>query len=389
MATFELETSDDCENLAGRMREAEPQDVTSRARERAGPTQRLGQESPSAVAPATSGCHSTETETTLTTPCLSVVIVNYYQWRNTATLVSQLRRSRLMQSQVAEVLIVDNHSPHDPIASKLRRCPGVSLRRWGRNRGFARAVNEGIRLSQGEWVLLLNPDMSLPPDFLDRVLAEAEKILADDPMTGIIGFGLKHEDGSEQLSTGRFPTLETTLAGLIRPRAKRKYQAIHTQGKGRVDWVTGCCMLIHRSCLESLGGLDQDFFLYYEDVDLCRRAANAGFSVWFTPVTGAVHLNPLHRRAVPAALRVVTRHSLLTYGLKHWPRWQFVFLSKVIEWEAACRRLVAKTRGDRTAAKLFGRLQHIVLQMRKGEKRSARKKLLRVTRTACFYPESQ
>ncbi|MGF1579295.1 MAG: glycosyltransferase family 2 protein [Gemmataceae bacterium] len=389
MATFELETSVGWENSASPARNIELHEPVSCeiGLKLAGP--RTLAKPASERQPVTSGHLSRNESLRLDTPDLSVVIVNYYQWKNTAMLVSQLRRCDLMRSQAAEVLIVDNHSPHDPIVSKLRRCPGVSLRRWGRNRGFSRAVNEGVRLSRGEWVLLLNPDMSLPPDFLDQVLTEAKAILAEDQTTGIIGFGLKDEDGSEQLSTGQFPTFAGTLAGLFRSRAKRKYCSLPGQGKGRVDWVTGCCMLVRRSCLDALGGLDQDFFLYYEDVDLCRRATEAGYTVWFTPATRAIHLNPLHRRAVPATLRVVTRHSLLTYGLKHWSRWQFFLLAKIIQWEATCRKLLAHARGDRTAVKLFGRLQHITKQMREGHKRSARKNLMRVTKTACFYQESQ
>src|SRR5262249_41639608 len=74
---------------------------------------------------------------------LSVVVVNYRQWENTTALVRQLRASRGVRNGSAEVVVVDNHSGPHPLAARLRRWPGVSLRRWGRNRGFARAVNEG------------------------------------------------------------------------------------------------------------------------------------------------------------------------------------------------------------------------------------------------------
>src|SRR5713101_10187022 len=79
-------------------------------------------------------------------PALSVVIVNYHQWGETADLVRQLARSDCLSSGKAEVVVVDNHSPANPIAGWLRRRRGVSLRRWSSNRGFARGVNEGCRL---------------------------------------------------------------------------------------------------------------------------------------------------------------------------------------------------------------------------------------------------
>src|SRR5262245_23910272 len=99
-------------------------------------------------------------------PRLSVVIVNYRQWENTARLVAQLLSSGEARREV-EVIVVDNHSPDHPLASRLRRWPGVSVRRWDENRGFARAANEGVRLSRADWLLLLNPDMTITGGFLE------------------------------------------------------------------------------------------------------------------------------------------------------------------------------------------------------------------------------
>ncbi len=112
-------------------------------------------------------------------PRLSVVVVNYLQWQDTAALVRQLRATPALRHGAAEVVIVDNDSPWDPLIRALRRLPGVSLRRWRSNRGFAQAVNEGVRLSRGDWVLLLNPDMTLEPGFLDKALARAEELARD------------------------------------------------------------------------------------------------------------------------------------------------------------------------------------------------------------------
>src|SRR5581483_6102050 len=111
---------------------------------------------------------------TLVGPRLSVVIVSYRNWHDTARLVRQLRDGNELAAERAEITIVDNHSPAHPIAKRLRRTPGVALRRWGRNRGFARAVNEGCRLSRGDWFLLLNPDTTLSEGFLDGVLELAD-----------------------------------------------------------------------------------------------------------------------------------------------------------------------------------------------------------------------
>src|SRR4051812_38748887 len=86
-------------------------------------------------------------------PRLSVVIINYCQWGNTLRLVRQLHRSAAVRGGAVEVLVVDNHPPTPPLTATLRRRRHVSVRRWRRNRGFARAANEGLRLGRGEWVL--------------------------------------------------------------------------------------------------------------------------------------------------------------------------------------------------------------------------------------------
>jgi GT2 family glycosyltransferase len=313
-------------------------------------------------------------------PCLTVVIVNYHQWENTAALTGQLRASDTLRRGAAEVVIVDNDARPHPLAGLLRRAPGVSMRRWGRNRGFARAVNEGCRLGRGEWLLLLNPDMSVRPEFLDGVLTQAERVRAADPRAGIVGFALRNSDGSRQLSSGPFPTLVSTLGRLALPRARRKYRPVPGGQRCRVEWVTGCCLLVHRDCLDSVGGLDEDFFLYYEDVDLCRRARARGWSVWYEPAQAAVHHHPLHSRPVPPALRLIARHSLLTYALKHWPRRQALVLAGIIRLEAWARQLKAWRHGDDGAAGIFREVRAITADLAAGRRAKARRRLLRVAR---------
>jgi GT2 family glycosyltransferase len=309
-----------------------------------------------------------------------VVVVYYHHWQETAKLVRQLRAAPALRRGAAEVVVVDNHSPGHPLVPRLRRLGGVSLRRWGRNRGFAAAVNEGCRLSRGDWLLLLNPDMTFEPGFLDLVLAYAERLGGADMGVGIVGFRLRNPDGSRQPSAGPFPTLGRTLARLLLPRSRRKYNLLPGASRGPVDWVTGCCLLVRRSCWEDLGGFDRDFFLYYEDVDLCRRARARGWAVCHEPALSAVHHHPLHARPVPAHLRVITRHALLTYGLKHWPGWQFRVLAGVVAAEAWWRQRRARRRGDGAAAAAFAALRRIAGDLVRGRPAAAGRRLQRVVR---------
>ncbi|MCI0681701.1 MAG: glycosyltransferase family 2 protein [Gemmataceae bacterium] len=313
-------------------------------------------------------------------PRLSVVIVNYRQWEPTAELVRQLLASACVRRGDAEIVIIDNHSPAHPLAKKLRRLPQVSLRRWGKNHGFARAVNEGCRLSQGDWFLLLNPDTTLSEGFLDSALAVADQLAAADDRAGsdragIVGFHLRDSDGGQQLSSGPFPTLLSTLARLAVPRRRRKYRPVRGADRQPVAWVTGCCLLVRRACLHDLGGLDERFFLYYEDVDLCLRARAHGWSVWYEPNLAVVHHHPLHSRPVPAALRLVTRHSLLTFGAKHWPRWQFRLLARIVAAETWTRRAWAWWRGDVQQANSFRELNAVVASLLHDDEAAARRRL--------------
>jgi GT2 family glycosyltransferase len=312
-------------------------------------------------------------------PRLSVVLVNYRQWEDTERLVRQLLSMGTVARGDAEIVIIDNHSPAHPALTGLRRCPGVSVRRWERNHGFARAANEGCRLSRGGWLLLLNPDMSVSPGFLDQVLAAAERWWAAEPRAGILGFQLCHTDGSLQRSAGPFPTLAGTLARLALPRAWRKY-LLRTGGRRAVPWVSGCCLLVRQECFADLGGFDPDFFLYYEDVDLCRRAWARGWSVWYEPAVTLIHHRPLHTRRVPAHLRLVTRHALLTYAAKHWPRWQVGLLAAVVRGEARCRRLLAQQAGDRVAGAVFGDLAALAVDLTRSRRRAAGRRLRRAIR---------
>ncbi len=292
-------------------------------------------------------------------PQLSVVIVNYRQWGNTARLTRQLLASDANRRGLAEIVIVDNHSPAHPARRRLRRMPGVSVRCFGQNRGFARGVNEGCRLSRGDWFLLLNPDVVLPPDQVDGVLEHAERILAEDPAVGAIGFQLRHADGSRQGSVGKFPTLARALFGLLRPRSERKCPSPLSRERGKVAWVSGCGLLVRRDCLQQLGGFDPRFFLYYEDVDFCHRARAAGWSIWFEPDVRLTHSRPLHTRAVRARLRLLTRHALLSYAAKHWPAWEFRAVTALIWLEALGRERRSRRRGSKHSANLFRRLRSL------------------------------
>jgi len=285
-------------------------------------------------------------ESAKSSPFVSVVIVNFCQWDNTAALAGQLGESLALGDGGAEIFVIDNGSPDSPASHELNGVAACRLRRNKANLGFARAVNEAALRTAGDWLLLLNPDTAVPPGFLDSLSAFCRTAADDAARLGVIGLGLRHADGSPQASAGPDPTFLRTLAGLLLPRRVRKCRH-QRPGDGRVavDWVTGCGMLIRRDCWKSLAGFDADFFLYYEDADFCARARENGWEVAYDPTLTIRHLRPLHTRAVPAELRLMTRHALLTFAAKRWRRWQAKALAGIVWAEAVARGATAKLRG--------------------------------------------
>jgi GT2 family glycosyltransferase len=273
--------------------------------------------------------------------------VNYRRATETAALVRQLQADTLLQDWL-ELMVVDN-SAADPIAEPLTGMPGVRLLKQRANLGFAAGVNRGYQASRGEWLLVLNPDMVLCTGFTDMLIGAVRELRREasaDHQVGVVGFQLRNRDGTPQQSVGFFPSLGRLLAGLLRPRRVRKYSSEELLERARVPWVTGGCLLIKRSCMQALGGFDEDFFLYYEDVDLCRRAAQLGWAVCYEPALRAVHLDPLqNRKPVPAPLWAITRHASLTYFRKHVSDRQTAGLSWIIRCESWLRELAARLRG--------------------------------------------
>ncbi len=330
-------------------------------------------------------------QTSTAAPAVSVVIVNFCQWRNTARLVSQLRHSTACRTGAAEIIVVDNHSPFHPVVRKLESTPGVTIRRFHRNLGFARAVNRGVNMPHepprrgrrrpgtarppSDWILLLNPDVTVRDGFLDEVVATGEKLVAGEPTVGVVGFRMRNRDGSDQASSGPFPSLFRTLAGLLLPRSRRKCTHRREPYRRSVDWVTGGCLLVRRDCFRQLGGLDEAFFLYYEDVDFCRRATTAGWRVCFDPSLEVTHHWPLHARRVPPPLRLMTRHALLTYARKHWTGWRTRVLNALVWGEAVARQAWAFARGDWHASHCYGQLRRLVNEVAAGRDRDTRRRL--------------
>jgi GT2 family glycosyltransferase len=269
---------------------------------------------------------------------LTVVIVNHNSWPDASRLVASLAGTPEVGAGECEVVVVDNASEGPVPAELARPRRGVRLVARPDNGGFSAGVNAGRREARSPWLLVLNPDVVVPPGRLGQVVARVARYEADRAgAPGVVGFALLNPDGTRQPSVGAFPSLARTLREPLIPRSRRKYQAGWRLRSGPVDWVTGACLLVDVRLLDELGGMDEDFFLYHEEVALCRSARDRGRRVEYDPGVSAVHLHPLQNRAISPKMRVITRHSKLLYFRKHLPRWQFAGLRRIVAAEAAVR----------------------------------------------------
>jgi len=300
-------------------------------------------------------------------PKLTVVIVNYNAWDDVGRLVETLAVTSEVGSGLCQIVVVDNASdgpgPGDLAAGR----PGVRLITRGENGGFAAGVNTGWRASRSPWVLVLNPDVVPGANLLGQVLEVLERH-GDSHQTapGIVGFALRNADGTRQPSVGAFPSLWRSVWEQLIPRNRRKYQAGWRTRSGPVEWVTGACVLLSSKMLDELAGMDEDFFLYYEEVALCKSAWTRGWRVEYDSSVEVVHLRPLQNRRLTPSLRVITRHSKLLYFRKHLAPWEFLALCRLVAGEAAVQGLWARAWRNEVEARSWRTVRWLAIRMRRG-----------------------
>ncbi len=213
---------------------------------------------------------------------LSLIVVNYHSRAPLTALLASLGEHPIEAQH--EVLVVDN-SPDDGVAGWLAsEHPAVRVIESGGNVGYARAVNAGIGAARGREILVINPDVRLEAQSVDRSL----EYLRAHPEVGIVGVRLVNADGTDQHNARRFYTLTTiclrrTPLGRIWPNhpSMRDHLMLDDdlRSPGPVDWVTGAYMLVRREALDRVGRMDGRFFLYFEDVDWCQRMWDEGYEV--------------------------------------------------------------------------------------------------------------
>jgi N-acetylglucosaminyl-diphospho-decaprenol L-rhamnosyltransferase len=250
-----------------------------------------------------------------TRPLFSLIIINFNSAQSLPGCLSSLRKTGL-KAEDLEVIVVNNDTDEHDALDALRKQHEFSLIDAPENLGFGKANNLGARSARGDFLFFLNPDSRI----LSGSLADAAGYLRENPSFGILGCRLVTKDGSlQEWSAGT----EVTLWDLVRnnlglPRSKALWESARPLPAA---WVSGAAMLMPRSLFEALGGFDESFFLYFEDVDLCRRANAFGREAVYFP-----HIDVEHRGGASSRSRKAQKRSFYAsqdlYFRKHRPVWE-------------------------------------------------------------------
>jgi N-acetylglucosaminyl-diphospho-decaprenol L-rhamnosyltransferase len=248
---------------------------------------------------------------------LSIVIVSW----NVRDLLQQCLRSILANSQTCETIVVDNVSTDGSAEMVRAEFPGVHLIVNTENRGFPAANNQGLALAQGRYALILNPDTEVVGDALATMVAYADA----HPDVGVVGPQLLNDDRSIQSSRRRFPTLaiaffeSTWLQPCAPPRLLERYYVQDQPDDATldVDWVMGAALMARREAIEQVGPMDEEYFMYSEELDWCKRFKDAGWRVVYLPAARIIHHGGKSSDQVVTSRHIHFQTSKVRYFRKH------------------------------------------------------------------------
>lgn len=251
---------------------------------------------------------------------VSIVIVTWNSEDYIANCLHSLQENTANLS--LEVGLVDNNSADQTVDIVRREFPDVHLIANPDNFGFARATNQGLKVARGRYLLLLNPDTIVQ----NGALSEMAGFMDENPRVGSLGPQLLNPDRTVQPSCREFLSYEVliwefTLLSRLFPRHPRfgRWRMgyfDHTRAR-EVDQPMGACLMVRREALEEVGLLDEDFFIFMNDQDLCYRLRKAGWVNYFYPEPKVIHRKGASSQRVKASLMSSQHTSIYSYLKKH------------------------------------------------------------------------
>jgi N-acetylglucosaminyl-diphospho-decaprenol L-rhamnosyltransferase len=260
---------------------------------------------------------------------VAVVVVNYESGPALARCVARLR-----QQDPAELVVVDNGSRDGSLDELRRRVPDIEIVDPGANLGYGAAANRGAAATSAPALLVCNSDLEVSPGSLAALTA----VLDGRPDCGVAGPLIRDADGRRYPSARRFPSMIDAaghaLLGLFAPdnRFTRSYHLADLavgSAPREVDWLSGACLLLRRGAFDEVGGFDESYFMYAEDVDLCWRLARAGWKAAYVPSAEVTHLQGVSTEAHPYRMILEHHRSLLRFAGRSSAGWRKALLPLV------------------------------------------------------------
>lgn len=295
---------------------------------------------------------------------LSVIIVSF----NTKKLLIACLKSIESKTKgiKSEVIVVDNGSKDGLVEELKRQQKNNQLVIFNKkNVGFAAANNQGIRKARGRYILLLNSDTAVSSDIFKEMVFWMDQ----NQKAGIATCMLKNQDGSIQGTGGYFPTLPRVFSWMtiqdlpfvdkfikpFHPMRSRSFDkgTVFYETKKELDWVTGAFFLVRRQVVDEIGLLDEDYFMYVEELDYCYRAKERGWKIWYLPEWQTTHFGGASSTSEFALLSEYKGVKL--FYKKHYPTWQYSILRLLLKIGALGRMVLFGILEGPSAAKIYAK----------------------------------
>ena len=281
-------------------------------------------------------------------PSVSVIILSFNTKDITAKCLDKLylaKKEAEKQKIEVEAIVVDNASSDGSVEMIRERYPWVKLIVSNENTGYAKGNNIAMEKASSKYILLINSDT-----FIEKTtLVDALNYFENHPECDVLGCGLKYPDGSFQPSGGELPgpnNVATWLFGVeLIPAAYAFISPIHPKNISyfsrdrELGWVTGAFMMLRREVYEKTKGFDENFFMYTEEVEWCRRIIKAGFKIFYTPSFSVVHLGKASSKFVETIPLVREMTGIKLFFKKHHPG--YVGFLSILIWLSSVLRFIA------------------------------------------------
>jgi len=296
-------------------------------------------------------------------PKVSIVIVNW----NTLTLLKEClnsiinNQSRPKVEDRLEVIVVDNGSTDNSVEfvrkfkiqnSKFK----IILMENKDNLGFARANNQGIEAAKGEYILLLNSDTIIK----DKAISKTVEWMDQHPEVDVVGCKLLNPDGTDQKSVGQFPTLFNVFKMLFLDFVTGGWSMTSPDQSKPVDWIMGAFFMARSKCFEEIGGLDENIFMYMEEVEWCYRAKRENKVIYFYPGAEIIHLKGGSSKTGKTGPILNIYKGLVYFYGKHMPKWKKAVVIFMLKLKAGGTWLIGMISNNSYLKETYGKAYQLV-----------------------------